>query len=291
MSGGCCTPSRGGSGDREEVIARTGGTVDLLSLPAGAFLMGSEDPLAYPLDLEGPVREVHVEAFAVAPATVTVAEFAEFADLTGYVTDAERFGDSLVFAGSMPEGDASPAVAATPWFRVVSGASWRRPSGPASSLDARRDIPDHPVTHVSRRDAHVYAEWVEASLPSEEQWEYAARGGLEQQPFPWGSEVDLERMNVWRGEFPGSGVDTVFTAPARSREPNGYGLFNCTGNVWEWTTGVFDASRRDTRAVMRGGSHLCHASYCRRYRTSARSGVSEDTSSSHIGFRVVRGEH
>lgn len=144
------------------------------------------------------------------------------------------------------------------------------------------------MTHVSRRDAEAYCAWTRTTLPSEEQWEYAARGGLVQKPFPWGDDEDLGRMNTWHGDFPGSHSDSIFTAPARSYEPNAYGLYNCTGNVWEWTTGMFDASRRDRRAVIRGGSHLCHASYCRRYRTSARSGVGEDTSSSHTGFRVVR---
>lgn len=248
--------------------------------------MGSEDPLIYPLDLEGPVRQVRVESFSICPTTVSVAEFDRFVQATGYVTDAEQFGDSLVFAGSLPEDDASPVVATTPWFRVVAGASWRRPFGPNSTLDVRRNIFDHPVTHVSRRDADAYCAWTGTALPSEEQWEFAARGGLVQQPFPWGSEFDSDRMNVWEGEFPGDRKGAVLTAPARSLEPNGYGLYHCTGNVWEWTLGVFDASRRDRRAVIRGGSHLCHESYCRRYRTSARSGVTEDTSSSHIGFRV-----
>ncbi|WP_255122868.1 formylglycine-generating enzyme family protein [Rhodococcus sp. 14-2470-1b] len=285
MSGGCCAPDRNESSRRRDLPGRGADPGTLVDVPGGTFLMGSEDPLAYPADLEGPVRRVQVASFSIAPTTVTVAEFDAFVSATGYVTDAEQFGDSLVFAGSLPAEDSSPAVTATPWFNVVSGASWRRPSGPASSITPAAD---HPVTHVSRRDADAYCAWVGASLPSEEQWEYAARGGLEQQPFPWGADESLDRMNTWRGEFPGEHVDTVFTAPVRSFEPNGYGLYNTTGNVWEWTTGTFDAARRDTRAVIRGGSHLCHASYCRRYRTSARSGVTEDTSSSHIGFRLSR---
>ncbi len=248
--------------------------------------MGSQDHLAYPLDLEGPVREVHVADFSISAATVTVAEWAEFVGSGNYVTDAERYGDSLVFAGSLPASDASPVVPATPWWRVVAGATWRRPAGPDSAVDAVRDLSDHPVTHVSRRDAKAYCRWRSVALPSEEQWEYASRGGLVQKPFPWGETEDLDRMNTWRGEFPGARSDAVLTSPARSYAPNAFGLYNCTGNVWEWTTGTFDASRRDFRAVTRGGSHLCHESYCRRYRNSARSGASEDTSSSHTGFRV-----
>lgn len=247
--------------------------------------MGSQDSLSYPADLEGPVRRVNVPAFSITATTVTVDEFDAFVSSTGYVTDAEQYGDSLVFSGSLPKADASPVVAMTPWFRVVTGATWEAPAGPNSAVEA---APDHPVTHVSRRDARAYCAWSATTLPTEEQWEFAARGGLEQQPFPWGSEEDLSLMNTWKGEFPGGHVDTVFTAPAMSFDANGYGLYNCTGNVWEWTTGTFDASRRDTRAVIRGGSHLCHAGYCRRYRTSARSGVTEESSSSHIGFRVCR---
>ncbi|MGU3437920.1 SUMF1/EgtB/PvdO family nonheme iron enzyme [Actinomycetes bacterium M1A6_2h] len=249
--------------------------------------MGSDDAMAYPTDLEGPVRAVSVRPFSVAAATVTVAEFDAFTRATGYVTDAESFGDSLVAAAALPSDDASPPVPPTPWWRVVAGASWRKPSGPESDVDAVRDLPDHPVTHVSRRDAGAFCVWSGTSLPTEQQWEFAARGGLEQQPFPWGAEEDLTRMNTWAGEFPGTGSGAVLTAPAVSLAPNGFGLYNCTGNVWEWTTGTFDAARRDHRGVIRGGSHMCHSSYCRRYRTSARSGVGDDTSSGHIGFRVV----
>lgn len=247
--------------------------------------MGSADPEAYALDSEGPVRSVDVEPFEIGATTVTVADYAEFIAATQYVTDAEQFGDSLVFAGSLPEDDESPEVPATPWWRVVRGASWRNPAGLGSAPD------DHPVTHVSRRDAESYCAWTGTALPSEAEWEYAARGGLEQKPFPWGAERyrdGVEQMNVWQGEFPGTAHSTTFTKPVGRYAPNGYGLFDCTGNVWEWTTGVFDPQRRDERAVIRGGSYLCHDSYCRRYRTSARSGASADTSSGHIGFRVVR---
>lgn len=263
----------------------------LVGLGSATFLMGSEDPRSYPEDLEGPVREVEVDAFSIGETTVTVSEFARFVDATGFVTDAERFGDSLVFAGTLPACDRSPAVADTPWWRVVPGADWRSPAGPHSTVDAAVDLPDHPVTHVSRRDAAAFCAWTGTTLPSESQWEFAARGGLEQQAFPWGSEPDFTRMNTWHGEFPGNWSDQVYTCATKTFAPNGYGLFECTGNVWEWTTGAFDPSRRDLRGVIRGGSHLCHDSYCRRYRTSARSGVSEETSSGHIGFRVCADSH
>lgn len=266
----------------------------MVALAGGEFLMGSEDPDTYPLDGEGPVRTETVAPFAIAATTVTVAQFAAFVAATGHVTDAERFGDSLVFQAALPDdARACPRIPDAPWWVVVAGADWRRPAGPLAEVDAPRDVPDHPVVHVSRADAEAFCRWSGTALPSEPQWEFACRGGRSGQPYPWGEQRDPggeRRMNIWRGEFPGQASSprgSTFTAPARSYPPNGFGLFNTTGNVWEWTAGVFDAARRDHRGVIRGGSHLCHESYCRRYRTSARSAVTPDTSSGHIGFRVV----
>ncbi|HMR49712.1 MAG TPA: formylglycine-generating enzyme family protein [Arachnia sp.] len=261
-------------------------TVGMIPLPGGAFLMGSDDPLSYPEDGEGPVREVRIGPFAIAPTTVTVEQFARFADATGYLTDAERFGDSLVFAGLLPD-DAPPtrAVAATPWWRLVPGANWRRPEGPGSGVESRAD---HPVTHVSQRDALAYAEWAGGRLPTETEWEYAARGGLEQQPYPWGSEREpggRARMKIFEGDFPYRPSAPVGTVPADAFDPNGFGLFATTGNVWEWTASTF--SRADPRPVLRGGSFLCHDSYCRRYRTAARIANAPDSSLSHTGFRIA----
>lgn len=256
--------------------------------------MGSADPLAYARDREGPVREVDVGPFAISATTVTVAQFASFVDATGYVTDAERSGHSWVFEGALPEGQrTAPASPNTKWWRLVTGASWRTPSGPHAAIVAPRDLPDHPVVHVTRRDAIVFCNWAGMDLPNEAQWEFAARGGLEQQPYPWGPERNpdgVERMNTWRGPFPRANYPphaATFTEPARGYLPNAYGIYNTTGNVWEWTTGYFDALGGDHRGVVRGGSYLCHESYCRRYRTSARSGAWETARSGHIGFRVV----
>lgn len=248
--------------------------------------MGSDDPLSYPADGEGPVREVAVEAFEIGATTVTVTQFGEFVDATGYITDAERFGDSLVFAGLLPA-DAPPtrAVAATPWWRVVPGACWRNPEGPGSGVTSRAR---HPVTHVSQRDAVAYARWAGARLPTETEWEYAARGGLVQQPYPWGDQREPGgeiRMKIFEGEFPRRPSAPVGTVPADSFQPNGFGLFATTGNVWEWTASAF--SRTDPRPVLRGGSFLCHDSYCRRYRTSARIANTPDSSLSHTGFRIA----
>ncbi|WP_351226034.1 formylglycine-generating enzyme family protein [Streptomyces sp. NPDC002133] len=250
--------------------------------------MGSDDS-PYPADGEGPAREVRVDAFTISATTVTNTEFAAFADATGYRTDAERFGWSFVFGGLLPD-DFPPtrAPAATPWWRQVHGAYWRHPEGPGSDVLGRMD---HPVVHVSHNDALAYCRWSGARLPTEAEWEYAARGGLESEPYPWGDERDPAgeyRMNIFRGAFPhrNTAADGYSgTCPVDAFPPNGYGLFNTTGNVWEWCAGLFAPGAR----VLKGGSHMCHESYCLRYRTSARMGNTPDSSSGNTGFRVVRG--
>lgn len=279
----------------------------MVGLAGGKFLMGSEDPLAYPEDGEGPVREVNVAGFAIAATTVTVAQFAAFVESTGYRTDAETHGDSLVFTGLLAEGlhEAAPTVQATPWWRQVTGATWFHPAGPrdtdstgvpsvagvqGSTLEGAtvKQWAGHPVTHVSRADAEAYAKWVGARLPTETEWEFASRGGLEQQPYPWGSVREPEgetRMNTFAGVFPEGPTQPVGTVPADSFAPNGFGLHNTTGNVWEWTSSQF--GDHDPRPVLRGGSFMCHDSYCRRYRTSARTAATPDTSLGHTGFRLA----
>ncbi|WP_233430527.1 MULTISPECIES: SUMF1/EgtB/PvdO family nonheme iron enzyme [Brevibacterium] len=271
----------------------------MIGLHGGTFLMGSEDQLAYPEDGEGPVREVGVDGFAIGATTVTVAEFAVFAAATGHRTDADTHGDSLVFTGQLAEGlrQTSPTVQATPWWRQVTGATWFQPAGLGStgapgttgvSGTALEQWATHPVTHVSRTDAEAYAQWVGARLPTETEWEFASRGGLEQQPYPWGSVPEPNgeaRMNTFTGVFPNGPTKPVGTVPADSFPPNGYGLHNTTGNVWEWTSGRFSA--HDRRGVLRGGSYMCHDSYCRRYRTSARTAATPDTSLGHTGFRLA----
>jgi len=249
--------------------------------------MGSDEPAAYPEDGEGPVREAVVSPFAIAATTVTVAEFAAFVLDTGHRTDAEVHGDSLVFGGLLaPElRSRCPAVAETPWWRQVDAATWFRPEGPGSSAEDRSD---HPATHVSHRDARAYADWVGARLPTEVEWEYAARGGRDQQPFPWGSVMEpggAPRMKTFHGTFPDGPTEAVGTEPATAFAPNAFGLHNMTGNVWEWTASPL--SPVDDRPVLRGGSYLCHDSYCRRYRTSARTASTSATSLGHTGFRLA----
>ena len=297
-----------------QLAATAASQLSMIGFSAAEFRMGSENPQAYPEDGEGPVRPACVEAFAISPTTVTVAEFARFVQATGHRTDAERHGDSLVFQGLLtPElREAAPApVPSTPWWRQIPGAAWFAPEGPGSTALGRED---HPVTQVSLRDAQAYADWVGARLPSETEWEYAARGGLDQQPYPWGGDRDPDgtrRMNIFPGEFPAGVPGQMGTRPAESFEPNGYGLYNTTGNVWEWTASAFtrvaavgpEVSARVSAGsgsgsgwpgaepvvdpVMRGGSYMCHRSYCRRYRTSARTSASADTSLGHTGFRLA----
>lgn len=283
-------PARGADDVTDLVLrlaARAPEELALVGLPGGGFRMGSTDPEAYPEDGEGPVRATSVAPFAMWATTVTVAEFAAFVADTGHRTDAERHGNSLVFAGLLTDelARSCPAVEQTPWWRQVDGADWLRPEGPGSSVDDRAE---HPVTHVSRHDARAYADWVGARLPTEVEWEYAARGGLDQEPFPWGGVMEPEgvpRMKVFHGTFPDGPTRPVGTEPAASFPPNAFGLHNMTGNVWEWTASQLGAD--DDRPVLRGGSYLCHASYCRRYRTSARTSATPDTSLGHTGFRLA----
>jgi sulfatase modifying factor 1 len=305
----CCTASREAS---PEPLERTGeteisGAVDtsaMIRLPGGAFLMGTDDAQGFAADGEGPVREVELAPFHIEAVVVSNADFAAFVDATGYLTEAERFGWSFVFYGLLPQAalDKHPqVVAAAPWWCAIEGAHWRAPEGPGSGLASRLD---HPVTHVSWNDAAAYAAWAGKRLPSEAEWEYAARGGLVQKRFPWGDELTPHgehRCNIWQGRFPDyNSLDDGYlgTAPARSFKPNGYGLYNMAGNVWEWCQDWFAREhapeRRNPRGpasgtarVMRGGSFLCHDSYCNRYRVAARYCNTPDSSASNIGFRCV----
>lgn len=288
---GCCSPSRepgpppvGAGGALRR--SRNPGSVDLVTLHAGATLIGSND-VDHPE--EWPVREVVIAPFRIARCAVSNAEFAEFVAATGHRTDAEHYGWSFVFAGMLPD-DFPPThgVAAAPWWRQVYGADWSHPEGPHSDLAGR---PDHPVVHVSRRDATAYAVWCGARLPTEAEWECAARGDLVGQPFPWGADLEPRgehRMNVWQGRFPedDTGADGWRgTCPVDAFPANGFGLHNTTGNVWEWCDGVWAGS--DADGVSRGGSYLCHASYCRRYRVSARQAHAPDSSAGNLGFRLA----
>jgi formylglycine-generating enzyme required for sulfatase activity len=277
----------------------------MVLLPGGAFLMGTDDRIGYAADGEGPVRRVTVAPFWMAATAVSNAAFGAFAEAAGHVTDAERYGWSFVFAGLLPDDfpDTS-GVAAAPWWRQAFGADWRHPEGPQSNIDARMD---HPVVHVSHGDALAYCAWAGLRLPTEAEWEFAARGGLEQKRYPWGDELhpNGEHLcNIWQGEFPSTNTldDGYYgTAPVTAFAPNKYGLYNVCGNAWEWCADWFsrtfhiDGPREDpagpplgTHRVIRGGSYLCHASYCYRYRVAARSANTPDSSTGNTGFRCAR---
>lgn len=267
----------------------------MVAVPAGEFLMGSADALAYPADGEGPVRTVSLDAFWIDACTVSNAQFARFAADTGHRTSAERIGWSFVFAGLLPD-DFPPtrAVAAAPWWRQVEGADWRRPDGPHSTW---QDRPDHPVLHVDWDDARAYCAWAGKRLPTEAEWERAARGGLHAKVFPWGDEFEpggRPRMNVWQGDFPNrhpTADGWYGPCPVDAYEPNAFGLYNATGNVWEWCEDPFlpslGPSNGGGQRVAKGGSYLCHASYCRRYRVAARQGLPPDSATGNVGFRCV----
>jgi len=276
----------------------------LVQLDGGRFLMGDESAWAYPGDGEGPVHEVSVSPFAIDPYTVTNAAFAQFVDATGHVTDAERYEWSFVFGGFLPD-DApeTRGVVGAEWWRQLYGANWRHPEGSGSSIEVRLD---HPVVHVSWNDAQAYCAWSDTRLPTEAEWEFAARAGS-RSPFPWGDELEPDgehRMNVFQGEFPRRNTcldGYAATAPVDAFPPNAFGLHNVTGNVWEWCADWYSplyyaqSAQSDPRGpttgttrAQRGGSYLCHASYCRRYRVSARLGAEPESSTGNLGFRVAR---
>ncbi len=278
----------------------------MVALAGGTFLMGTSATDGSPADGEGPVHDVTLRPFRIDTVAVTNARFGAFIAGTGYVTAAESFGWSFVFGGLLPDDFPDTAgVVAAPWWRQVFGADWAHPEGPHSGLEGREE---HPVVHVSWDDAQAYCAWAGTRLPTEAEWEYAARGGLEQQHFPWGAELEpggAHRMNVWQGRFPAENSEAdgwYGTAPVDAYPPNGYGLYNTTGNVWEWCSDWFapefyGSSPHDdpvgpssgTHRVMRGGSYLCHDSYCNRYRVDARSGNTPDASTGNLGFRCASG--
>jgi sulfatase modifying factor 1 len=303
MSDACCAPGSDRAVSQPSNAVGGNRPATLVDLPGGAFMMGDESEWAYPGDGEGPVHEVVLPPFAIDAFAVTNEAFAAFVDATGHVTDAERYGWSFVFGGLLPDDfPDTRGVVGSEWWRQVFGADWLHPDGPQSTLDRRMD---HPVVHVSYTDAQSYCAWSATRLPTEAEWEYAARGGRTS-PFPWGDELEPggeHRMNVFQGEFPGGNSCAdgfAGTAPVHTFAPNDFGLHNTTGNVWEWCADWYDAQyyaastpsdprgpAEGTLRVTRGGSYLCHHSYCRRYRVSARQGSEPASSTGNVGFRVV----
>lgn len=308
----CCSPGRSTSDGHLKSHIETvkpndeASTKNMVHLSGGEFMMGTNEKNGFPADGEGPVRKVKVDPFYIDRCSVTTSEFAEFVEATEYKTEAEQFGWSFVFYHFL-----SPRVAkqvkqwvqGTPWWCAVQGACWYQPEGPDSDIGGRMD---HPVVHVSWNDALAFCEWSGKRLPTEAEWEYAARGGLEQQIYPWGNDLTPEGehfCNIWQGQFPEKNTREdgyEGTAPAMSFLENGYGLYNMSGNVWEWCSDWFarsihkkggrDNPKGPTQGeskVMRGGSYLCHKSYCNRYRVAARSSNTPDSSTGNMGFRCV----
>ncbi len=302
-------------------------------IPGGEFTMGSDGPAARPV--EKPAHRVRVDGFWMDETDVTNTQFREFVEATGYVTTAEKKPDLEEIMKQVPPGTPPPAkellvpgsVVFTPpdqpvaldnpgqWWKWTPGADWRHPEGPGSSLQGKDD---HPVVHVSWHDAVAYARWAGKRLPTEAQWEYAARGGLEGKTYVWGDEKfneDRAQCNIWQGHFPDHNTAKdgyLRTSPVKAFPPNGYGLYDMAGNVWQWCddwflpeayrgragggivvnpTGPehsFDPRLRPPERVHRGGSFLCCDGYCFNYRPSARMGCTPDTGMSHVGFRCVR---
>jgi formylglycine-generating enzyme required for sulfatase activity len=308
------------------VAARADAFANMVRIPGGTFRMGSDQH--YPE--EAPAHEVRVDSYWIDRYAVTNADFRRFVDDTGHVTSAERPANPDDYPGAKPELLVPSSVmfrkADRPvdlgnyynWWIYVPGANWRHPRGPGSSLQG---LWKHPVVHVAYEDVTAYARWAGKDLPTEAEWELAARGGLDGAEFAWGNEMMPEgkpMANTWQGEFPWQNLledGYEWTAPVGSFPPNGYGLFEMTGNVWEWTSDWYqdhgkikkacctlenprgcdlesslDARTpaiRIPRKVMKGGSYLCAPNYCRRYRPAGRMPQQIDTSTCHLGFRCV----
>ena len=278
---------------------------ELVFIPGGVFTMGEDKPIL-PQDGEGPSRQVKVSGFYIDKYEVSNADYAAFVEETGYVTETEGFGNSFVveyFLSAEVQSKITQAVANAPWWLPVDGASWKHPEGLDSDV---KDRMNHPVVHVSWKDASTYCKWAEKRLPTEAEWEYAARGGLEKRMFPWGNNENPRGehwMNIWQGKFPTNNtMEDGFagTAPVDSYPPNKYGLYNMAGNVWEWVSDWWTIRHSSepvqdpqgppggNEKVKKGGSFMCHKEYCYRYRCAARSQNTPDSSASNLGFRCAK---
>jgi len=305
---------------------------NMVRIPEGTYRMGSDDH--YPE--EAPAHEVSVDGFWIDATPVTNAQFRRFVEATGHVTFCEIAPNAADYPGADPAMLIPASVVFVPppqpvnlrdhfqWWQFIPGADWRHPQGPDSSLDGRED---HPVVHVAFADVEAYARWAGKKLPTEAEWEWAARGSAADQQYAWGNDLEPEgrhMANVWQGEFPLQNLASdgyVGTSPVGAFPANQFGLSDMIGNVWEWTRDWFSAShaesqtkscciprnprggRRDAsfdpaqpeilipRKVMKGGSHLCAPNYCQRYRPAARMSQPVDTSTSHLGFRCVVKSH
>ena len=279
--------------------SKSSGRDGMVAIPAGDYQVGSER--FYPE--EAPVRQVSIASFEIDLAPVTNAEFQQFVDATGYQTVSERPPDPTLYPDLPPEEQIPESVVFLPppptvdrseplsWWALIAGADWRHPQGPDTSLEG---LMQHPVVHVAFEDALAYADWVGKRLPTADEWEVAARGGLVDQDYAWGSEKTPDGRwlaNVWQGPFPWDNKETdgwFWTSPVGSFPANGYGLVDVCGNVWEWTSTPYAVPQGEQeRRVIKGGSFLCADNYCHRFRPSALMGQTLDTATCHMGFRCA----
>ena len=307
----CCTTSRQSTVNANSFHTSFSPSLEhqhnnLVIIENPEFLMGTDSGEGFLGDGEGPQRKVTCSSFRISKYSVTNSDFRHFIDETAYMTVAEKTGWSFVFHAFVHEELKREAVNVPtdiPWWIQVKGACWSQPEGPGSNIDDRLD---HPVTHISWFDAKAYCYWSGTRLPTEAEWECAARGGLDGKRYAWGDDLMVERRhrcNLWQGQFPDINTEEdgyAGAAPVTAYEPNGYGLYNVCGNAWEWCEDWFSPNyHRITkchdpiymiptgRRSMRGGSFLCHDSYCNRYRVAARTSNTPDSTTNHCGFRVA----
>lgn len=268
------------------------GEIETVEIPGGRALMGTNFPV-FPGDGEGPLREQTIDSFHITPTAITNRQFAAFIKETGYVTEAERFGWSFVFADALVRQKYAEAqVANMPWWHKVRSANWLNPKGPEETIANFERLP---VVQVSYNDAAAFAMWAGGRLPTEAEWEHAARGGLDDVRYPWGNDepsTDDPKCHFGQINMPEPDPQTIGPVAADSFQANAYGLYNMVGNVWEWTCSDADYSRGNAltqipQKLLKGGSYLCHPNSCFRYRIAARIANTIDTSIAHTGFRIM----